>query len=267
MEDYSKKEVLTELFETSYKTLVGQIPIVGGIINTLMFDFSANLKQSRLNNFTLKLKEYFESVSEEEININNILTPDFHDIFESILIKISRTKSEEKIERYKQIVIGQIKNLKDFDLVEGFVEITSKLTEHHISVLTDRYRINSDIEENNTKIDILNGLLKDKNEELKNLEISKYSASKVKQLKKLKLDEIKKIENSIDEANDITQYSNSTEEKYKISRNEHQRIKHDLSTHFLLEVNVNSNDKYLKRVKSYHITEYGKDYIEFIQHV
>ena len=94
MKKIDKKEVVL----ASIKSLFGAVPFVGTGLNELI-DFIPNLRQKRLNKFTEILTVYFQEI--QEINIENINTENFSDIFQSIIFRVTKTQSEEKLNTRK----------------------------------------------------------------------------------------------------------------------------------------------------------------------
>ncbi|MGV6861688.1 MAG: hypothetical protein ACWA41_07935 [Putridiphycobacter sp.] len=264
MNEYSKKEVLKEVFESGYKLTVGQIPIVGGLLNTVMYEFSANLKQKRLNNFVLKLYDYFDSVSENDINVENIQTVDFHDTFESILIKISRTKSAGKIERYKQILLGQIKVNKDFDFIEPFIEITSKLPEKAFQLLNEYYLKDEVISSCNIKIKALENKVSEEEKLIgRDEKVGNPFGKSQTMFSEAKIESYRKeISEQYNIMNNVLKPESS--DKLLVSDDIFDYLQNLLNTEFLIKRH-DSNIPNLGMVHYYSISNFGKDYIEFIQ--
>ena len=144
----NKKEILT----TIGKSLLGAIPYGGTALNELIFEYSGAIKQKRLNKFVEILAENF--TEESEINIDNIKTEDFYDLFEAVLQRVVRTKSESKLKRFKDILIRQLNNpSKRTELNDHYLDLISNLTEEEISILYNHRHFTMEYE---NKIDEMN---------------------------------------------------------------------------------------------------------------
>ncbi len=131
----SNKIIITSTFESFYKSTFGQIPFIGTPLIEMAYEYSGRIQQKRLNVFNEMLIEYFEKVNKEDINIDNIKTENFHDFFNSILKRVVTTKSEEKMRRFRQILINGLNSSNEIDFSETFLDITSRLNEEQIEIL------------------------------------------------------------------------------------------------------------------------------------
>ena len=285
--DKKTKEIVTNTIESAYKLTFGQLPIVGPVLNELAFDYSSRLKQERLNTFVEKLKVYFESVDEDNVDKENVLTEDFHDLFEVILRKVSMTKSEEKIERFKSIVVGQLKSPKEFESVERYVEITSKLSEKQMEILfsyysNNKFRNTCDEKISSLKLELESAQNKyeKSNEELKKLKDKKigflYSKQELDALDSLisiqndlvllNFNKKNNTSNSIDElAKQMNKaYGGKKHDELNLSSSEYEYLVNDLSSMFLLEKKFTGTER--KRVMHYFVlTDFGEKFMEFIE--
>jgi hypothetical protein len=117
------------------KTFFGAIPYVGTALDEVIFENRSRIKQNRINQFALLLQEYFEEhgISNEEIE--NIKSEDFSDVFESVLQRVAITKNQEKLERFRNILIGQMKGSERNDFIDTYLDITSRLNDRQIQIL------------------------------------------------------------------------------------------------------------------------------------
>ena len=104
MTKFDKKEIIV----STVKSLFGAIPFGGTALNELFFEYNGQLKQKRLNQFVEILAENF--TEDSEINLDNIKTENFSDLFESVLRRVVQTKSELKLNRFKDILIKELNN-------------------------------------------------------------------------------------------------------------------------------------------------------------
>lgn len=130
MTEISKKEIINSLTKSAFS----MIPFAGQALNELVFEYNGRLKQKRLNNFIEVLADYFEQ--NNDINIKNIKTDDFNDLFESILRKVVTTKSEFKLKRFKKILVKELNNpSKETELISLYLDLISSLSEEELRVL------------------------------------------------------------------------------------------------------------------------------------
>src|SRR5690606_21477899 len=92
-----------EILNSSIKSIFGAVPFVGSLFDELFFEYNGRIKQKRLNHFIEILADNF--TQESDIKIENIQTEDFNDLFESVLRRVVRTKSEWKLNKFKDILI------------------------------------------------------------------------------------------------------------------------------------------------------------------
>lgn len=127
----NKKEIAV----SSVKVIFSNIPVVGGLLDEIVFEHRSRIKQDRINRFALLLQEYFEEhgISNEEFE--NIKSEDFSDVFESVLQRVVNTKNLKKLERFRSILLGQLQGNQNNDFVETYLDITSRLDDNQILIL------------------------------------------------------------------------------------------------------------------------------------
>lgn len=136
-EKLNKKIILREAGLSATKVAIDAIPFVGTALNEIIFESRGRIKQDRINNFIKMLQEYMENVSEDEINFQHLKSEEFSDIFESILKRITHTRSEEKMKRFRKVLVSEMQSPSDTDFTETFLDIISRLEEVQIKILKD----------------------------------------------------------------------------------------------------------------------------------
>lgn len=136
-EKLSKKVILREVGISATKGAIGAIPFVGTALNEAIFESRGRIKQERVNKFIEMLQDFMRTVSEESINFQHLKSDEFSDIFESILKRIAYTRSEEKMKRFRKVLISEMQNPSDTDFTETFLDIISRLEEVQIKILRD----------------------------------------------------------------------------------------------------------------------------------
>ncbi|MGB5822157.1 MAG: hypothetical protein WBG90_21925 [Saonia sp.] len=144
MKDDSK-EIATEVISTLSQIFIGAMTAVAsgsdpytagaGVFFGQIAALRSKLKINRVENFVMELGKYMESKN-VSFDWENVNSHDFGDFFEEILMKISRTSSENKLERFKLLVMGQIVSPISYNYILRFVELVDKLQDLHIDILT-----------------------------------------------------------------------------------------------------------------------------------
>ncbi|MCO6499529.1 MAG: hypothetical protein J5I47_04010 [Vicingus serpentipes] len=260
------KDIIKNTYESIYKSIISNIPIVGTALNELAFDYSSRLKQERLNNFLRKLMEYIYRIDENIINIDNIKTEEFHDAFESIIQQVARTKSEIKLERFRNILLKQLIALDNYDIVETYINITAKLSDRHLEILHAFEKI-TDVQTNCRElIEIRERRLEDLRRDLREADIMKIDENTLKDNKEIILTKIENCENEINEAREkYTNAQDSTEsEELDEHSSEYLHFVKDLESMYLLQTD-NINSGRLAGMNFYSLSEFGKKYLNYVR--
>lgn len=126
-----KKEIIDSVGKISLK-LLGPL---GSIMEEMMYGYGSRVRAKRLTNFFEKLKGYLETKSDTQF-IEKLSNEDFYDVFESVIKKASKTRSEYKLNRLRDIVIKQIENpVPDIDKTEIFIELVDQTTEVELKIM------------------------------------------------------------------------------------------------------------------------------------
>jgi hypothetical protein len=125
------------------KSLFSALPYAGGMLNEIVFDYRSRVKQNRLNSFTSLLAEFF--TENPNIDPGSLKTEEFSDIFESVIRRVVLTKSKEKHERYRDVLIRHIyEPHKEIDSAETYLDLISSLDEMAIRILAEHAKFSSD---------------------------------------------------------------------------------------------------------------------------
>ncbi|ULC58820.1 hypothetical protein MBM09_12970 [Flaviramulus sp. BrNp1-15] len=123
-----------EIFATTAKSIFGVVPFGGALLDELFFEYNGRIKQNRLNNFVQILADNF--TEDAEINLDNIKTEDFNDLFEAVLRRVVQTKSQTKLLRFKDILIKELnKPSEESELIDVYLDLISSLSEQELIVL------------------------------------------------------------------------------------------------------------------------------------
>ncbi|MCD6066188.1 MAG: hypothetical protein K0S33_1014 [Bacteroidetes bacterium] len=129
----------TEAFNSFVNVIANILPF-GNVIAEGLINYHGRIKQERLNLFVEKLREYMEQIHEDEINPEYLKSEDFLQLFESVIRKVVETRSEEKLSRYRDILVNNIKAQKSADYSETFLTLVSQLQEEQIVTLNNLNR-------------------------------------------------------------------------------------------------------------------------------
>ncbi len=111
-------------------------PIIGPVLNEVLFDYRSKVKQNRLNIFTEFLIAFF--IDNPEIDPQSLKTEEFSDLFESVVRRVLQTKSKEKHARFRNILIRQIRQpYQDIENAETYLDLIGALNETAIWILRE----------------------------------------------------------------------------------------------------------------------------------
>ena len=120
------------------KSIFNAVPFAGGALNEVFFEYRSRIKQKRLNSFTELLADFF--ASDQNIDLQNLHTEEFSDLFESVIRRVLQTQSKEKHLRLRNVLIKQILHpQKNIDNDEAYLDLISTLDETAIWVLNEHH--------------------------------------------------------------------------------------------------------------------------------
>lgn len=210
MASIDKKEVLN----STAKSLFSLIPYAGTALTELVFEYNGRLKQNRLNNFVEILAEGFTKNS--DINLENIHTEHFNDLFEAVMKRVFSTKSELKLKRFKDILIKELKTPTDeTELINIYLDLITNLSEDELVILYEHRhfekKFGSEISRRDELRDKLNSAIESRKRETIVIGTSKYAEQIVELEKELGI--IREKHAKLRVYRDY-KYYNITEEKY-----------------------------------------------------
>lgn len=257
--------------EGSLKSIVGQIPIVGPAFNEILYDYRARIKQNRLNSFVELLYDYFSKIDSDEINLESLTTEEFTDFFEMIIRKAAETKSKDRLEKLKQVLVNEIISPYKGDFKETFVNIVLMLQNKQIEILKCHSLIPSEVVELRGKIDMidlsstLNPEKFDFDMDFMNEKNDEYLLNK--EIKRQKLEESemaseREKEGLLIEIEKYAQYRKP--EFYKLSKTEFTFFVQDMISKALMYDSGIGSHFDSKPMVEFSITEYGKEFLSFL---
>jgi len=252
-----KKTETKEILNSFAKSTFSLIPYAGTALTELVFEYNGRLKQNRLNKFVEILAEGFTNNS--EINLDNIKTENFNDLFEAVIKRVFTTKSELKLKRFRDILIKELINpTNESEVKDIYLDLITNLSEEELYILYEHRHFNkiydAELTEKDEIRDKLNLAKENKKKETIVIGESKFSQS-IKTLEaelaliNNKHDKFKPLRNS-------THY-NITEDKFLFYK---QRL---YSQALLIDSGIGGiGTKAFERMS---ITEFGIEFINFIK--
>jgi hypothetical protein len=123
-----------EVIKSTLKSLISIIPYFGSALNEAIFEYRSNIKQNRINKFIEMLTEYFGK-NIYKVNIDDLKTEYFVDLFESVISHVLKNSSIEKLAYYRNILINHIKHHFESDFSENYLEMLSTINENQLIIL------------------------------------------------------------------------------------------------------------------------------------
>ena len=129
------EELLKETGTSVLKSAIGAVPYVGTVLNEIIFETRNRLKQNRINSFIENFSKYLSEFNEMDVDIAQVKGDEFSDLFEEIILKVSKTHSVEKLEAFKCLLVNQITRPRDINYAELILNIVGSLQEKQIPIL------------------------------------------------------------------------------------------------------------------------------------
>jgi hypothetical protein len=252
-----KKIKPKELIESTAKSIFGVVPFGGALLDEIFFEYNGRIKQNRLNNFIQILADNF--TEDADINLDNIKTEDFNDLFEAVLRRVVQTKSKLKLLRFKDILIKELNNPSEkAELIDHYLDLISSLTEEEIIILYNHRHFTDEFEEEINELNRLKDNLHSLENQIKNqrLTIGESEFKKPQETVRLKLEKKKKYIDS------FLKYKKA--DFYDLSENSFIFYKQRLFSKGLL---IDNRSNRVGNLPFGHmgITEFGNEFIDFIK--
>ena len=258
----SNPKIITQkVTEGVIRTILGTLPC--GPVFIEIFEIGGRIKQQRLNSFLEELAKFLTE-NQEDINIDNIRSEDFIDLFESVITRVVKTQSEIKRQRFKDILINKIKvPYYNIDNADIHLSLICELSEKAIEILSGHGVFNNKFEEEKQrKIDIedqINKTTLEVQQEWKNNRsghANRYSSvNSEKQKLETQLRELEQYFSSLEKYR--------TAEHYNITETEFLYYKQSLASKALL-IDSGVGSIGCRSFEIMSITQFGQDFINFI---
>lgn len=117
------------------KGAIGAIPFAGTAINEMLFDARGRLKQERVNRFVAEVANEVALLKEEAIDRKYLASEEFSDLLEDLLVRVARTRSEEKKRHLRSVFVQALQGQVDLDFTDLFLVLLDQITEQELQVL------------------------------------------------------------------------------------------------------------------------------------
>ena len=142
--DEDSKIQLKHAAISAKNVVFSSIPVCGTILDEVLFGYRSRVKQERLNRFVEELEKYLRSMRSGDIDQEYLKSEEFGDIFESILRRVVNTASEEKMHRFKRILLNEMTHTYTSDFKETFLDIAFRINEDQILILKHFWKAKDD---------------------------------------------------------------------------------------------------------------------------
>jgi hypothetical protein len=109
------------------------VPVVGGAIDTILSGRGSRLQFARLERFIGQLHDRLLHVEAGSINVDS---DDFVDFMITCLEKASRARTPEKSQRFAEIVVTQVSEVRPWDEADMATRLLADLEDIHMSILS-----------------------------------------------------------------------------------------------------------------------------------
>ena len=131
---------------------------VVGIVTDTIFGYLTRVKMERAQGFTGGFLEDIKSSDPDKIDWEYLLSEEFLDSFYSVLRRVINTASEEKIRRFKKILLNEATRPYKSDFKETFLDIAFRINEDQIQILKHFWNVKDGCEsEDNSEQKVVDG--------------------------------------------------------------------------------------------------------------
>ena len=129
-----------------------------GIVTDAIFGYRTRVKMERAQKFMGGFLEDIKSSDPDKIDWEYLLSEEFLDSFYSVLRRVVNTASEEKIRRFKKILLNEATRPYKSDFKETFLDIAFRINEDQIQILKHFWNVKDDCEsEDNSEQRVVDG--------------------------------------------------------------------------------------------------------------
>lgn len=253
----------TEAGVSAIKSLLGAVPFAGTLLSEALFDYRSRIKEKRFKLFVSELSKTLEKLDSTKVDFAYLKTDEFSDILEETIRRAISTSSNEKINRFKMILIGEMTGSLKSEYKLSFLDITSQLSEIQLIILKQYNTIGKSVGKYYRDIESLNDQIPEIEKGLQNEKLlakrgyannTTLFESRLKLLRK----ELRKKQQATkqSESKRFGKHYNLTQEESLI------HVQDLLSKGLMVDLGIGLSNYYGFPI--FEITGYGKEYLKFI---
>ena len=179
---------------STLKGLIGAIPYAGSLLNEVIFEARSRIKQERVSNFIEEFGNYVSQKCDANVKLHELNSEQIGDVFEEILISVSKTSAEHKKEIFKKILLNQLtSNQIGTDETIRFINITNELTHVQYKILLAFNSVSDNVLKYKVQILQLEEEGRQLKDELTSLQEKEMSNGKTGDKLKLRIKQIPKL--------------------------------------------------------------------------
>jgi len=115
-------------------SIVEKIPLAGSV--TIRFlSWEQRVRHERIISFIEDLVSSLQDTDKDEINWEYLSSQDFSDLIMLVVQRVEQTSSKEKLQRFKEILLKEVKTPYLSDFKDTFLDILLKINEDQIKIL------------------------------------------------------------------------------------------------------------------------------------
>jgi hypothetical protein len=126
--------------DLSISATLGLVPFIGSYLSNA-YNYRNEVQQQRLLHFLQEFGQYFNEITKKDFDYEYIQSEDFIDFFSIVIEKVKLIKSEEKISRFKEILINQIEFPYQSEFTSSFLDIAERINEDQLKILSEFRRV------------------------------------------------------------------------------------------------------------------------------
>lgn len=116
-------------------SIIEEIPFIGSVAVKII-SLQQRVRHERIISFIEDLVSSLKGIDKNEINWEYVSGQDFSDMIISIIQRVEQTFSKEKLHRFKEILIKEIKTPYSSNFKDTFLDILLKINEDQIKILS-----------------------------------------------------------------------------------------------------------------------------------
>jgi len=114
--------------------LIGAIPYAGALMNEVVFEARARLKQQRLEKLVSEIAEDLKAVDQSVIDQKFMKSDEFSDLVEDIFLRAMRTRSDEKRRYLKNTIVRAIQGIRPPSFSQLFLNLLDEISEEELGI-------------------------------------------------------------------------------------------------------------------------------------